>query len=29
VLWAGTSAIYGAREDPEADPGALLLGGWL
>jgi len=29
VLWAGVSAIYGAREHPDQDPGLLLLNGFL
>ena len=29
VLWAGASAVYGVREDPQVDVGEILVGGWL
>jgi glyoxylase-like metal-dependent hydrolase (beta-lactamase superfamily II) len=29
VLWAGASAIYGVREDPDGDVGQILVAGWL
>jgi glyoxylase-like metal-dependent hydrolase (beta-lactamase superfamily II) len=29
VLWAGTSAIYGVRDNPGGDVGQILVAGWL
>jgi glyoxylase-like metal-dependent hydrolase (beta-lactamase superfamily II) len=29
VLWAGASAIYGVREQPDGDVGQILVAGWL
>ena len=29
VLWAGTRALYGARENPDGDIAKILLGSWL
>jgi glyoxylase-like metal-dependent hydrolase (beta-lactamase superfamily II) len=29
VLWAGASAVYGAREHPEKDVTEILVAGWL